>query len=257
VAAAPAATVALLLAGCGTFAPSQGGAAETGHPANHLSVSDFAVVVLAATESAGSVHTERVETARGRPAKLIGDALFDRASYRGRITLVPRRSDTNAAPGRNEIRLVSGRVFVHVPGRVPPGEFLSQDLDGTTPALGGLCVCLFSLMEPTTMLQNMRQSLTGVEHLGRDRSAGPSLEHYRLRADTTMIPGAVDATHPPTTRVYQVWLDSRHLIRRMTYSTLDKAVDVTYSHWGERVHVQRPAAAKTHRVPGAGGGTET
>jgi hypothetical protein len=217
-----------------------------------LSISNFAALVLAATDSARSVHTERVETAHGERTEMTGDTLFESASYRGRLTLgtVPKGTATNASTARSELRLLSGRVYVHVPGMMPTGKFLSLTLDATTPAVGGLCACLFSHLEPTATLHNMSQSLTKVDYLGRQTRAGLSLEHYRLEADTAKIPGAVDATHPPTTRIYQVWLDSKHLMRQMTYSTIDKAVDVTYSHWGERVHIQRPATKQILRAPG-------
>jgi hypothetical protein len=249
-----AAAAALVMAGCGSLAPTQGGSPETWHPSDHLSISNFAVLVLAATDSARSVHTERVETAQGVRTEMTGDTLFDSAFYRGRLTLdtVPDGTARDASTKRSELRLLSGRVYVHVPGLVPTGKFLSLDLAGAPPAVGGLCACLFSHLEPTSTLQTMRQSLTQVDYLGRDERAGLSLEHYRLEADTAMMPGTVDATHPPTTRVYEVWLDSKHLMHRLTYSTIDKTVAVTYSHWGERVHVERPAAKQILRVPGAG-----
>jgi hypothetical protein len=252
--AAAAAAAALVMAGCGSLAPTQGGTPETSHPSDHLSISNFAVLVLTATDSARSVHTERVETAHGVRTEITGDTLFDRDFYRGRLTLatVPQGTGTGASTGRSELRLLSGHLYVHVPGLVPTGKFVSQDLDGMTSAVGALCACLFSRLEPTTTLQNMRQSLMKVDYLGREKRAAASLEHYRLEADTAKIPGAVDASHPPTTRVYQIWLDSKQLMRQMTYTTIDKSVDVIYSDWGERVHVQRPATKQIHRVPQTG-----
>lgn len=255
------ASAALLMAGCGSLAPTQGAAPETSplagqsYPSDHLSLSNFAVLVLAATDSARSVHAVRLETDHGLTTLMTGDTLFDEARYQGRMTLAPvhRGTSVDASTQTSELRLLSGRVYFHVPGMVPRGKFLSQDLDENTSGGGGLCACLFSHVEPTTTLQNMRQSLTKVDDLGQEDAAGLSLEHYRLEADTAKIPGMVDAAHPPTTRVYQVWLDSKHLMRRMTYSTIDKSVDVTYSHWGEFVQVKRPAARQILRMPGTSG----
>jgi hypothetical protein len=43
-----------------------------------LSISDFAVLVLAATDSARSVHAVRVETDHGLVTEMTGDTLFGR-----------------------------------------------------------------------------------------------------------------------------------------------------------------------------------
>jgi hypothetical protein len=223
-------------------------------PSGQLSISDFAVRVLAATGSAGSVHAERVERTHGERTEITADTRFDRAHYQGRMTLVTARKGQakNASTDRSELRLLRGRVYAHVAGVFPRGRFLPFALNGTRKEIGDLCSCMFGHVEPTTTLQTMTQSLTKVDYLGREERSGLTLEHYRLEANTVMIPGAVDASHPPTTRVYQVWLDSKHLMRRMSYSTIDMTVDVTYSNWGEPVHVQPPAANQILRVPGAG-----
>ena len=66
-----AAAAVLLLAGCGSPAATHGGA-------DQLSFADFDAVVLGATESAGSVHAERVEMAHGDKTEMTGDTQFDR-----------------------------------------------------------------------------------------------------------------------------------------------------------------------------------
>ena len=252
--AAVAAATLLALAGCGSLSPTQAGAPEAAKHPDHLSLSNFAVSVLGATVAARSVHAERVEVTGGARTEMTGDTWFDQASYRGRLTLVtvPRSSRSSASVEKGELRLVSGHVYVHVPGVVPVGTFLSQDLSTMTPSAGGLCACLFSHLEPSETLSNMRQSLTKVGYLGSEKQGGLTLARYRLEADTSRIPGAVDSAHPPTTRVYLVWLDAKHLPRRMKYLTVDKAVDVTYRGWGERVDVRPPAPRQIVSVPGSG-----
>ena len=253
-AAVTAAATALVVSGCGNLAPTQSAAPEPLPPSGPLSLANFAVVVLAATDDAGSVHAERVETTHGLRTEMTGDTRFDRAAYQGRITLrtAPAGTGKAAWTNRGELRLVDGRAYLHVSGVVPKGKFVAMDLEGETSEVGGICACLFSQLEPTTTLRNMRLSLTGVDFLGREKKAGVSLEHYRLKANTEMIPGAVDAAHPATTRTYDVWLDARHLMRRLAYSTVDKTVAVTYTDWGRRVHVQRPGARQILLMPGLG-----
>src|ERR1700709_336610 len=173
---------AVALAGCGSLAPTASGPSDTLVPSDQLSISNFAVRVLAATDSAGSVHAERVERTHGERTAITADTLFDRAHYRGRMTLVTVRKGQakDASTDRSELRLLSGRVYAHVPGLLPRGRFVPLDLNGTRVEVGGLCACLFGHVEPTTTLQTMTQSLTKVDYLGREERAGLALEHYRL-----------------------------------------------------------------------------
>jgi hypothetical protein len=41
-------------------------------------------------------------------------------------------------------------------------------------------------------------------------------------------------------------------MQRMTFTTSEKSVEVTYSHWGERVQVNRPADSQLLPVPDTG-----
>ncbi len=253
---AMAASCAVLgVAGCGNLVPTKGVVVKPAD-AQHLTLTDFVPTVDAATRTAGSVHTVRAETTKqfGRFV-MTGDVSFD-GTYSGRVTMnVPAGSAAPGSPGGPaEIRVVDDILYAHSTGLVPDGKFLSADLRlRRNASVAGLCTCLFELLEPRKMLANMRKSLMTVDYVGSDAVRGSRLDHYRLQADRSLVPGgpADIAAGRGRTRTYDIWLDSHHLINRMRYSDPALLVDVTYRDWGRDIDVAAPSPGQVLRAPRA------
>jgi hypothetical protein len=255
VVAMAASSAVLGVAGCGNLVPTKGVVVKAAEP-QHLTLGDFVPTVDAATRTAGSVHTVRAETTKkfGRFV-MTGDVSYT-GTYSGRVTMnLPEGSAAPGSPGGPaEVRVVDDILYAHSPGLVPDGKFLSADLRlRRNASVAGLCTCLFELLEPRNMLANMRRSLMKVDYIGTDAVRGSHFDHYRLQADSSLVPGgpADIAAGRPRIRTYDIWLDSQHLIDRMRYSDPAHLVDVTYRDWGRSIDVEPPSPEQVLQSPGA------
>jgi LppX_LprAFG lipoprotein len=172
----------------------------------------------------------------------------------------PRMAMTMSMPqlskGRMEMRYVGKMIYMQLPGLTPPGKFVAIDPNDKTSPLSKSFGSTTDQMDPLKSIKAMESAVQSADRVGKQTMAGVTVEHYKLTVATASLvkglsPEAAQQAKLPKTITYDLWLDERHLLRRMSFDLANTQFDSTMSRWGKPVRVQRPSAAQIATVPGA------
>jgi hypothetical protein len=220
-------------------ASSTGTASDTGGP---LSRAEFVQAITQGQIKAGSAHVAMAMT--GTLAMTAqGDVSYKQATPEMRMTMSMQQLG-----GRTiEMRLVGGIVYMHIPQLVPAGTFVKIDPKDTSNPLSKGFGSITQQMDPLASAKAMRSSVRTVTYVGPEKIQGEPADHYEVGVDTaamTKASGSKAAPGMPRTLTYDMWLDSKDLLRRMRFGLSGMKMTMTMSRWGEPVAVQAPPAGK-------------
>ncbi len=243
------------LAGCGDrpgFASTAVGTVQYDGPA--LGKGEIVGAMMEAARSAGSAH---VTTTMSGDVELSVRGAF---SY-GRHGV--QSSSTMKMPDGRKVlaRYVAGRLFVQVPGLVPPGKFAAIDPRDTSSPLARSLASTSEQMDPLAALESMGSrgrsgaggpAVSAVRRVGKGVLDGETVEHYQITVDTAVMRAQLSRAQRavlPDSLSYDMWLDDRDLVRRISVVIADVTMDTRFSRWGEPVTVRRPAARDLAALP--------
>ena len=252
------ATVAVLAAATGTLtacndaaktdASSSGGASaspgssDSSESAGHLTQANFVDAVTKAPYDAGSAHM--VMSMRGQVSmKAEGDAVYKKSGPEMTMTMTMAQMGN----GTMELRLVDGIVYMTIPSVTPPGKFLKIDPKDSSNPMAKSFGALSTQMDPMASIEAMRTSLRKVRYVGPESVDGEDADHYKVTIDSAaMMRATKQKVVPgmPKTLTYDMWVDSKNLMRRVTFDMAGMTVDMSMSKWGEPVTVTAPPAGK-------------
>jgi hypothetical protein len=77
-------------------------------------------------------------------------------------------------------------------------------------------------VDPMHSVKIAKDAVKSVERVGMQTIGGTDTDHYKVVVDTAamlkqMAPGAAQQAGIPDTLTYDMWLDGRHLLRRLTF----------------------------------------
>jgi hypothetical protein len=233
------ATTLATVAGCGAVQVTTG-TVPGSKDGPHLGQAEFVPVVEQAMAKAFSVHAVVDGTKGSRKSSIVADVAFRRGASM-KVTMTDGLGMYGAASTqKEELRLVGDHVYVSAAHK--HGKFVAIALAGPRSAYGRLADATRRSVRPDQSLEPVRRGLRSLAYEGMDAGQGLYLDHYVLVVGTAKAFGAATAKklHAPATITFQVWLDSDHLLRRMTYELDGIKLDASYTAWGRRVDVEAP-----------------
>jgi hypothetical protein len=243
--------VALGLAGCGNepgpgYATQNSGGVAYDHAA--LTKDTLVPVTTAAAVRAGSVHL--VMSMSGKAGlRSTGDI-----AYAGPRSSMAMAMTTPEMRGRRiTLRYVDQLIYMQIQGLTPPGKFVAINPADKTSTLARSFAATPQQMDPMASVKSMQPAVRKVERVGKGTMAGTPVDHYKITVDTAKILAklgpAAQHVSLPNALSYDMWLDSSHLIRRMTVDMAGISVEMSLSRWGKAVSVRRPSPGQILRMP--------
>ncbi|HET6627277.1 MAG TPA: LppX_LprAFG lipoprotein [Nocardioidaceae bacterium] len=187
--------------------------------------------------------------AGGQTIRADGVVAYDKSGPRMAMTM----SGASIGGDAMEIRMIDQLMYVSLPPMTPPGKFLEVDLSDRSGPLANLPG--LTGQDPLSTFAAFDAGLEKVRYVGKETVDGEHLDHYLLTVDAAAAAraqGTPDVAGMPAEVEYDLWLDDRDLMRRITFDMPDQvAMDMTMSHWGEPVTVEPPAAGDIVKTPGS------
>jgi hypothetical protein len=228
---------------------STGAASDTGGP---LSKAEFVQAITEGQIKAGSAHVA-MDMSGSLSMTAQGDVSYASSTPEMRMTM----SMQQLAGRRIEMRLVGGIVYMSIPQLVPAGKFVKIDPHDTSNPLSKGFGSITEQMDPLASAKAMRSGVRTVRYVGAEQVQGEAAGHYEVGVDSAaMMKATGSQTVPgmPKTLTYDMWLDSKNLLRRMKFALSGMKMTMTMSRWGEPVSVQAPPARKLVDPSKLGGG---
>ena len=245
--------VTLGLAGCGNQGPgfANGTSAGPTYADEPLSKDEIMGAMAVAAKKAGSAHVAMTMSgAANFTAK--GDVAYGK----GKPAMAMTMSMPGIGRGRIDMRSVGGLFYVQIPGVTPPGKFLAFDPDDRKSPLARSFGGTADQMNPMSNLKAVASSVRSADRVGKQTMHGVSVEHYKVTVDTAGIVkeiGAIAArkARMPKELTYDLWLDGKDRLHRMTFELSGLSFEGVMSRWGKPINVKRPAADAIATLPKA------
>lgn len=170
-------------------------------------------------------HMKGVQDTTGKSARMAGE-------YTDMPAGVPGRRDDGSIPVASVV--VMPKVYMKSPifsAGLPDGKsWMSYDVVETSKQLGAGDPTRFAQGDPMAPVKMLRASSRRVERVGTERVRGFSTTHYRGKIELRRLPDTLPAAERPQSRKQierlielagtdsypvEVWVDRRHLLRRM------------------------------------------
>jgi hypothetical protein len=251
-AAALAVGMSAALAGCGS-APAKGTADAS---SGGVSYSDKALpsdqVMSAAYAAAIKAKTAHiVMTMTGKTSmKAQGDVSYGAKQPSMAMTM----SMAQLGKGQIEMRLVDGILYMQIPNVTPAGKFLAINPKDKNSPFGKTFSGMTDQLDPLKSIKTLESAVRSSERVGKQTIDGVELEHYKVTVDTAALlkqlgTGVAQPAGMPKTVTYDLWLDSKHLLHRTSFTLSGVSFQADMSKWGQPVHVQKPAAGQITSIP--------
>jgi len=244
----------LAVAGCGNqhlgpgYADGSAGGPTYAHQA--LTKDELMPAAYAAATKAGTARIRlsvTTKTSTGSTCSCMratGDVTFGARKRAMALTVVQQGR-------RVAMRLVDGMVYLQIPSVTRRGTFVAVDPRDRKSSLARTFAGVADDMDP---LKSMESAVQTAERVGTQTMDGVTVEHYKTTIETASLLHkagyAANAGGMPDKLDYDLWLDEKHLIRRVSFKVAHFSYEETLSRWGEPVHVQKPAAGQIMRMPG-------
>jgi LppX/LprAFG-like lipoprotein len=249
--------VALTVAGCGNentgpgYANSQSNSGGVTYADQELDKTDIMRVAYDAAKKAGTAHIAMTMTGKSSfSAK--GDVAYGQAQPRMSMSM----SMPQLGKGKIEMRYVGKVIYMQIPGVTPAGKYIAIDPSDKNSPLAKSFAGTTDQMDPLQSIKAMESAVQSAERVGKQTMGGATVEHYQLTVDTAALvkgltPSAAKQADIPKTITYDLWLDEKHLLRRVSFDMSGTTFESTMTRWGKPVHVQRPSADQLVAMPGA------
>jgi hypothetical protein len=235
------ATTTTSSASSATASDTAGTSASTG-TGGPLSQGQFVQAITEGQIKAGSAHVVMDMTGTVSMTAQ-GDVSYRSSTPEMRMTM----SMQQLAGRRIEMRLKDGIVYMSIPQLVPAGKFVKIDPKDTSNPLSKGFGSITDQMDPLASARAMKASVRTVRFVGSEKVQGQPADHYEVGVDTASMMRATKAKAVPgmpKTLTYDMWLDSKNLLRRMKFALSGIDMTMTMSRWGVPVSVQAPPAGK-------------
>jgi lipoprotein LprG len=247
--------VALSLTGCGDTQNSGPGYASKDDIVKvgdaPLARSEIMSAAYDAAVKSGSAHlTMTMKGAMSTGAQ--GDVTYADGKSAMKMTM----SMPQLGKGKIEVRYVGELLYMTIPGVTPAGKFVAIDPNDQSSPLAKSFSGLTDQLDPLRSVKTMESAVTKAPRVGQTTLDGVPVDHYRVTVDTTKVmkdlgQKAPPAAQLPKTLTYDMWLDDKDLIRKMTFAIARTSVMMRMSKWGQNVKVERPATKDILKGPGA------
>jgi hypothetical protein len=149
--------------------------------------------------------------------------------------------------GKGKIIVVRNTAYLSIPGLSPAGKYVKIDAaQARDHKVGGLGDLLDS-GDPTKTFKSFGAALRGVKFVRSETIGGQKLDHYAVTVDTAKVLAALGKAVPadvPKTLTYSLWMDSAHLIRRMSFDLAGVSMLMTMTDFNQPVDISAPPASK-------------
>jgi hypothetical protein len=146
-----------------------------------------------------------------------------------------------------QIIAVGKTAYMSIPGMTPAGKYVkltAADLADPQLGLGQA----FNSADPTKTFKTIGGALKSVKYVRSQTIDGSKLDQYDLTLDTAKVLAlAGQKTTPaglPKTLTYSIWMDSDHLVRRMTFDQLGITMVMSMADYNKPVSISAPPASK-------------
>jgi hypothetical protein len=138
-------------------------------------------------------------------------------------------------------------AYLSWPGKTPAGKYVKVTAAELADPKNGLGSTLNSA-DPTNLFKQITKAMQNVKYVGSQTIDGRKLDQYDLVVDTATALKAVGTKSVPPqlpkTLTYSLWMDSEHVIRRMTFDQLGISMVMTMSDYNKPVRIVAPPASK-------------
>jgi hypothetical protein len=137
---------------------------------------------------------------------------------------------------------VENVAYISMPGLTPAGKFVKL-----TGAKSGDVGELLESGDPTKILNSFGSSLGSVKYVGAETVDGQRLERYDITVSTAealALQGKKLPAGAPKSMTYSLWMDTSHLVRRMSFDLLGISMLMTMTDYNKPVHISAPPASK-------------
>ncbi|MET9275615.1 hypothetical protein [Kribbella sp. NPDC003557] len=153
--------------------------------------------------------------------------------------------------GRTIRMIGTGKAaYLSWPGKTPAGKYVKVTAAELADPKNGLGNTLNSA-DPTNVFKQIAKAMRNVKYVRSQTVDGLKLDQYDLVMDTATALKAVGTkTIPaqlPRTLTYSLWMDSAHVVRRMTFDQLGVSMVMTMSDYNKPVTITAPPASKIVR----------
>lgn len=141
-----------------------------------------------------------------------------------------------------KVLAVNNVAYISVPGVTPAGKFVQIDNN----AAGDLGELLDG-GDPTKIFKSFGSSLGSVQFVREETIGGQKLERYDVTVDTAKalaLQGKKVPAGTPKTVTYSLWMDSAHLVRRLSFQLSGMSMVMTMSDYNKPVTITAPPAGK-------------
>lgn len=246
--------VTLGLSACGNQHTGPGyasGSSGVEYAAEPLAKDEIMRAMAVAAKKAGSAHVAMTMLgAASLTAK--GDVAYGG----GKPAMAMTMSMPGMGRGRIEMRSVGGLFYVQIPGMTPPGKFFAFDPDDKSSPLARGFAGTTEQLNPMSSLRAVASSVRSADRVGKQSMHGVEVEHYKVSVDTAGIVKQIGAraareSGMPPELTYDLWLDAKHQLHRMTFELSGLSFEGNMSRWGKPIKVKRPAAEAIATMPQA------
>jgi hypothetical protein len=146
-----------------------------------------------------------------------------------------------------DLVVLGGKVYVKgIPGAAPEGKWAEFDKD--SPIAKSMLESA-SGADPSRMFDEFEKAVTEVSYVGPETVDGEQLQKYAIKLDTTKVETG-DATSLPKTIDYDVWLDSKDRMRKVTFDLSGVKADMRMDKYGEPLDIKAPPASQVVKGKG-------
>jgi hypothetical protein len=215
--------------GSSTGTTPAGGSGQAG--AVHEDKAAFIEAVKKGTSAASSAHVDMKMEGEGQQVVIEGVTKFD-ADPAMQLSM-------DMAGLKLDLIVLDGNVYIKgMPGAADAGKWARFDKDSE---IAQSMLDSASAADPNAMFEDFEKVVTDVKHVGPESVDGEDMQKYEL----TMNPKAAgneDATALPDEVTYNVWLDAKDRMRKITFDLEGIKADIRMDKYDEPVDIKAPAA---------------
>ena len=216
--------------------PTSGGATAGAH----TDKASFVSAMKAGMADVSSAHVSMQLEGQGQKVSMSGVTKVDSKDPTMQLTMTMAGMDI-------DLIVLDGKVYVKgIPGAAAEGKWAQFDKDSV---VAKSMLESASGADPTRMFDDFEKALTDVKYDGPETVDGEQLQKYSVKLDTTKV-ATGDATSLPKSVDYDVWLDAKDRMRKVTFDLAGVKADMRMDKYGEPLDIKAPPASQVVKGQG-------
>lgn len=209
--------------------------------APHRDRASFVAAMKAGMASISSAHVSMKLEGQGQQISIEGVTKVDAADPAMQLTMSMGGADVN-------LIVLDGKVYVKgIPGAAAEGKWAQFDKDS---AIAKSMLESASGADPTKMFEDFDKAVAGVSYVGADSVGGEQLQKYSVKLDTAKMDTGGDTASLPKTVDYDVWMDAKDRMRKVTFDLSGVKADMVMDQYDEPLHITAPPAGQVVKGQG-------